>query len=90
MIRFRSILDLMTEAGFDIMCGDPTGSSAVTPKGMRRIGARIGRFRARTLVVQEGGYCVRNLRAGAHAVFDGTASARCKKQASEPSIIRRQ
>lgn len=66
---------LVVSLGFDIMRGDPTGSFAVTTKGMRRIGTRIGRFRAPTLVVQEGGYSVRNLRTGAHAFFDGMASA---------------
>lgn len=65
---------LVVSLGFDIMKGDPTGSFAVTTAGMRRIGTRIGRFKAPTLVVQEGGYAVRNLRIGAHAFFDGVAS----------------
>ena len=53
------------------MRGDPTGSFAVTNQGMQRISWRIGRFALPTLIVQEGGYWLGDLRAGAHAFFRG-------------------
>jgi acetoin utilization deacetylase AcuC-like enzyme len=42
---------------------------------MRRIGRRLGRFGLPTLIVQEGGYAIRNLRTGSHAFFAGLAGA---------------
>lgn len=66
---------LVLSIGFDIMRGDPTGSFALTNAGMQRIGKRIGRFGAPTLIVQEGGYALGNLRSGSHAFFTGIAEA---------------
>lgn len=66
---------LVLSIGFDIMRGDPTGSFALTAQGMQRIGRRIGRLGLPTLIVQEGGYAIGNLRAGAHAFFLGLESA---------------
>lgn len=62
---------LVLSLGFDIMRGDPTGSFLVSNSGMRRIGERIGGLRLPTLVVQEGGYSVGNLRSGARSFFSG-------------------
>ncbi len=66
---------LVLSLGFDIMRGDPTGSFALTVHGMQRIGRRIGRIGLPTLIVQEGGYSIGNLRAGSHAFFVGLESA---------------
>jgi acetoin utilization deacetylase AcuC-like enzyme/GNAT superfamily N-acetyltransferase len=66
---------LVLSLGFDNMRGDPTGSFALTTQGMRRIGLRIGRVGLPTLIVQEGGYAIGNLRAGSHAFFVGLESA---------------
>jgi acetoin utilization deacetylase AcuC-like enzyme len=66
---------LVLSIGFDIMRGDPTGSFALTNQGMGRIGKRIGRFGVPTLIVQEGGYALGNLRSGSHAFFTGIAEA---------------
>ena len=66
---------LVLSIGFDIMRGDPTGSFAVTNQGMQRIGKRIGRFGLPTLIVQEGGYSLGNLRSGSQAFFRGLAEA---------------
>jgi acetoin utilization deacetylase AcuC-like enzyme/GNAT superfamily N-acetyltransferase len=84
--RYISILDkalgkigrfaprsLVVSLGFDIMRGDPTGAFAVSNHGMRRIGRRIGRFGTPTLIVQEGGYSMRNLRMGSRSFFSGLA-----------------
>jgi len=72
--RFRPDY-LVLALGYDIMKGDPTGSFLVTPRGMRRIGEAIGRLGVPVLVVQEGGYSVVNLRAGARAFFLGLGGA---------------
>ena len=57
--------------GYDLMKGDPTGSFLVSVKGMREIGRRLGNLRLPTLVVQEGGYSLTNLRRGSEAFFAG-------------------
>ncbi len=61
--------------GYDLMKGDPTGSFTVSTKGMREIGRRIGNQRLPTLVVQEGGYSLTNLRRGSAAFFAGLGEA---------------
>ncbi len=61
--------------GADIMKGDPTGDMFITVDGMRDIGAEIGKLGAKTLVVQEGGYNLSNLRRGVRAFVSGLASA---------------
>ena len=57
--------------GFDIMAGDPTGSFTINDRGMRRIGEMLAEPGWPTLVVQEGGYALRNLRQGATGFFRG-------------------
>lgn len=69
LIRRYNPRFLVLSLGFDIMRGDPTGSFSVTTQGLRQIAERIGRMDLPTLVVQEGGYSVRNLRIGARAFF---------------------
>lgn len=68
--RFRPDF-LVVSLGFDIMKGDPTGSFLLTNRGMRSIGAALGRLGRPVLVVQEGGYSVVNLRQGSRAFFLG-------------------
>jgi acetoin utilization deacetylase AcuC-like enzyme len=60
--------------GLDIMAGDPTGAFSITTKGMRRIGELFGGLKQPKLIVQEGGYTLRNLRTGATAFFTGILS----------------
>ena len=62
---------LVLSLGFDIMKGDPTGTFTVSAGGMAEIAKRIGQLGYPTLVVQEGGYSVHNLRTGAKAFFNG-------------------
>lgn len=62
---------LVISLGFDIMRGDPTGSFLISTKGLERIGEAISRMELPTLVVQEGGYSIRNLTRGAQAFFTG-------------------
>lgn len=55
---------LVVSVGYDIMKGDPTGGLLISPQGMRSIGEMLGKLRLPTLLVQEGGYSLRNLRMG--------------------------
>ncbi len=66
---------LVVPLGFDTMRGDPTGSFALSAAALREAGLRIGRIGLPTLVVQEGGYSLRNLRRGSVAFFRGLARA---------------
>lgn len=66
---------LIVALGFDIMRGDPTGAFAVSPRGMERIGRRLGNMRLPTMIVQEGGYAVGNLRTGSGMFFNGLMSS---------------
>jgi acetoin utilization deacetylase AcuC-like enzyme/GNAT superfamily N-acetyltransferase len=66
---------LVVSLGFDIMRGDPTGSFVVTPKGMQQIGETLARIDLPTLVVQEGGYSIRNLVRGSRSFFTGLCRA---------------
>lgn len=64
---------LVVSLGFDIMQGDPTGSFAVTAAGLDQIARKLASLRLPTLIVQEGGYAVRNLRVGARSFFGALA-----------------
>ena len=72
--RFRPVF-LIVCLGFDTMKGDPTGSFVLKASSLRKVGRQLGGLRLPTLVVQEGGYSLRNLRRGAPAFFGGLARA---------------
>lgn len=59
--------------GFDTMNGDPTGSFALRPEAMKKIGIALASINLPTLVVQEGGYSLKNLKNGSTALFNGFA-----------------
>jgi acetoin utilization deacetylase AcuC-like enzyme len=62
---------LVVSLGFDIMKGDPTGSFLLTPRGMEEVGEALANLGIPTLVVQEGGYSLRNLARGPRGFFLG-------------------
>lgn len=64
---------LVLSLGFDTLRGDPTGSFRLSAQTMEKIGSRIEKLRLPLLVVQEGGYSLRNLRRGSAAFFTGLA-----------------
>lgn len=68
ILRFKPSY-LVVSLGFDIMKGDPTGSFEVSTAGLKIIAERIGALYLPTLIVQEGGYAIRNLRIGARGFF---------------------
>ncbi|MBC8372853.1 MAG: histone deacetylase family protein, partial [Planctomycetes bacterium] len=72
--RFKAAM-LVVSLGFDMLKGDPTGSFRVPVSTMNRIGRRLGSMGLPLLVVQEGGYSLRNLRRGGPALFSGIESA---------------
>jgi len=61
--------------GFDVLRGDPTGTFELAPGAMRKLGARLTAAGRPLLVVQEGGYNVRNIRNGSAAFFRGCAES---------------
>lgn len=69
---------LVVSFGADIMKGDPTGDFYITVDGMARIGAEIGALGLPTLIVQEGGYNLANLRRGVRAFIYAAAGGRAK------------
>ncbi|NQV98892.1 MAG: histone deacetylase family protein [Rhodospirillales bacterium] len=66
---------LVVSLGFDIMKGDPTGSFDISTDGLQQIAGRIAGLGLPTLIVQEGGYAVRNLRVGAQKFFAALADS---------------
>lgn len=62
---------LVLSLGLDLLKGDPTGSFVVPVKALSKIGTNLGALGLPLLVVQEGGYSLRNLRRGAPALFLG-------------------
>ena len=53
------------------MRGDPTGAFYVSAEGMRNIGRRIGALRLPSVIIQEGGYHLQNLRRGVRGFLVG-------------------
>ena len=72
--RFKPAM-LIVSLGFDMLRGDPTGSFHVPVSTMTQIGQRLGSLRLPLLIVQEGGYSIRNLRRGGPAMFLGISTA---------------
>jgi len=79
---------LVVSLGFDIMKGDPTGSFAISTAGLKSIAERIARLALPTLIVQEGGYAVRNLRIGSRSFFSMLGELWLKDGAAAPSPVR--
>jgi len=76
--RFKPVV-LVVSLGFDTLRGDPTGSFRVPVGAMTVIGRRLGAMGLPLLVVQEGGYSLRNLRRGGPALFLGMSAAITEK-----------
>ena len=68
--RFKPVFVVLA-LGYDTMAGDPTGSFALSVKAFRTIGSRVAALDRPLLIVQEGGYSLRNLRRGSTAIFRG-------------------
>jgi acetoin utilization deacetylase AcuC-like enzyme len=65
--------------GLDTMKGDPTGSFVLTAGSMGKIGRALGNLGLPILVVQEGGYSLRNLRRGTPSFFSGMGKTLAKE-----------
>lgn len=66
---------LVVSLGLDVMKGDPTGSFGLRAETMHEIGMSISSLNLPILIVQEGGYNLRNLKTGTAAFFSGMAKA---------------
>lgn len=62
---------LVISLGFDILAGDPTGTFQLAHDHLREIGRLLASLKLPLLIVQEGGYNIRNIRKGAVAFFHG-------------------
>ncbi len=67
---------LVVSLGLDILRGDPTGTFLLSVEVMREIARRLAQRPYPMLVVQEGGYNLRNLKRGAVAFFRSLAESR--------------
>jgi len=67
---------LVVSLGFDIMQGDPTGTFNLTKESMEAIGKELSGLSLPTLIVQESGYSLRNLKVGAQNFFRGFLARR--------------
>ncbi len=85
IMRFAPVF-LVVSLGFDIMKGDPTGSFSLSSETMKKIGNKLALLNKHTLVVQEGGYNIRNLKTGSAAFFNGFARG---LQEIDSSMIRK-
>jgi hypothetical protein len=70
--RFKPLV-LVVSLGYDTMTGDPTGSFGLGVQTLETVGRRLAALGRPLLVVQEGGYSLRNLRRGSAAFFRGIA-----------------
>ncbi|MBN1475120.1 histone deacetylase family protein [Candidatus Sumerlaeota bacterium] len=61
---------LVVSLGFDILKGDPTGTFLLNPPVFQAIRRRLNEINRPLLVVQEGGYNIRNIRRAATAFFE--------------------
>lgn len=73
--RFRPDF-LVVSFGLDVLGGDPTGTFLLSTDGMRTIAQHLARRNYPMLVVQEGGYNLRNLKRGVVAFFGALAESR--------------
>ena len=64
---------LVVSLGMDTLKNDPTGTFDLTVDDFREIGKIIGGVSLPLLIVQEGGYNLKNLKSGSAAFFSGMA-----------------
>ncbi|GAB4222824.1 MAG: hypothetical protein Tsb005_15880 [Gammaproteobacteria bacterium] len=57
--------------GLDILAGDPTGTFQVSRSAMHNIGKMLSEVGKPTLIIQEGGYSISNIREGIKNFFKG-------------------
>jgi acetoin utilization deacetylase AcuC-like enzyme/GNAT superfamily N-acetyltransferase len=83
--RFKPAF-LVVSLGLDTMRGDPTGGFTLTVTALEKIGRRLGALGLPMLVVQEGGYSIRNLKRGAPGFFRGIAKALHEELKKKPTV----
>jgi acetoin utilization deacetylase AcuC-like enzyme/GNAT superfamily N-acetyltransferase len=72
--RFRPDF-LVVSFGLDVLKGDPTGTFMLSVDALRQVGRSLGQLGHAMLVVQEGGYNLRNLKRGAVVFFRAISDA---------------
>lgn len=66
----RKVEVLVVSLGFDIMKGDPTGTFLVGTPTLRHMGKRLIQTGLPLVIIQEGGYSIRNIKSGCRAFFN--------------------
>ena len=66
---------LVVSLGFDTMRGDPTGSFDLNSRDLELMGGDLAGIGVPMLIVQEGGYSLRNLRSGSRMFIRGVSRA---------------
>ena len=64
---------LIVSLGYDIVKGDPTGTFLLGAETLRVLGRKFAETGLPLLVIQEGGYNIRNIRRGCAEFFKGVA-----------------
>jgi acetoin utilization deacetylase AcuC-like enzyme/GNAT superfamily N-acetyltransferase len=80
---------VVVSLGLDTLRGDVTGAFTLTPSTMKTLGRRLAEFSRPLLIVQEGGYSLRNLKRGAAGFFNGVAAGSAPIAAHHPRPTRR-
>ncbi|MFH2131732.1 MAG: histone deacetylase family protein [bacterium] len=62
---------LIVSLGFDILKGDPTGTFLLKPSAMQAISSQLMALNIPMLIVQEGGYNLKNIKSGCRSLFKG-------------------
>jgi len=79
--RFRPDF-LVVSFGLDVLKGDPTGTFLLSVDALRTVGRRLAQLKLPMLVVQEGGYNLRNLKRGTVAFFRAISEIICGSSSS--------
>jgi len=75
--KFKPVF-VVVALGYDTMRGDPTGSFSLSTKALQTVGICLAGIERPLLIIQEGGYSLRNLRRGSTAVFMGISKVLLK------------
>ena len=66
---------LVVSLGFDVLKGDPTGTFLLKPTVFQTLGRMLMSLNLPILIIQEGGYSVKNIKRGCAEFFKGVKAA---------------
>lgn len=74
IINQFSVEILIVNLGYDILKGDPTGNFTLSPQDLYTVARNIALFKKPVLIIQEGGYNLRNIKNASLSFFNGFGS----------------